>query len=90
MADNQTPMKGLAPLTVFVALTAATALTVWKNGGIGSIGTADTLMFFAFIALVAWLLLPRRDKAGSGEKAHQSFAVRFGQLLKRVLRPLKG
>lgn len=53
-------------LGILAAFVVATAVTIWKNGGINSHGLADTLMFGAFIALMVWLLSPRRSDKSAG------------------------
>lgn len=87
MAYKTAPNWAFGLLATFVA---ASALTIWKNGGIGSNGLADTLMFVAFFALMIWLVVPRSDKTGSGQGLDEGFALRLGKALKRILRPLKG
>lgn len=80
----------LDPVTAIGAFTVAAGLTIWKNGGIGSNGLADTLMFVAFIGLMVWLLLPSRDKSRGQQSPNESVSFRFGKALKRILRPHKG
>lgn len=85
MADSTKPNWGYSVIAAFVA---AAVLTIWKNGGINSHGMGDALMFVGFIVFMLWLLIPRRNKASGGQHADDGFALRFGQFLKRILRPL--
>ncbi len=75
---------------LFAGFVGATIITIWRNGGINSHGTADTLMFIGFLIFLGWLTLPRRDKAPGHEGADKGLALRLGKSLKRILRPLKG
>lgn len=87
MADKSTTdgFGGAGMLSVFIV---TMAVTIWKNGGINSLGTGDTLMFGAFILLMVWFLLPRRGlQQAKGQHPRQSLAFRFGKALNSVRRP---
>lgn len=87
MADRFS--RAAAGASILAGLLMVTGLVVWKNGGLNSKGPADTVMFFAFLAFLAWLLLPRRNKSAGHEQANQGLTFRFGKALKGVLRTNK-
>lgn len=68
---------------------------VWRNGSLFaySHGTLDVIAFFAFIAVLCWLLGPSRRDGLLGSDAHEkpgdSFAFLLGKKLRGVFRGLR-
>lgn len=62
------------------------SLVIWKNGGLNSHGPLDTAMFIAFLAFLAWLLTPARNKSGGHENPDKGIAFRLGKALNRIRR----
>ncbi len=54
--------SGAGLIPVFIV---ALVVVFWKDGGISGHGWGDILMFAAFVALMIWLLLPRRSDKSS-------------------------
>lgn len=55
-------LKQIAAYGGLAAFAVALCLAIWRNGGINSFGLADTMMFGVFVALMVWLLTPRKAK----------------------------